>query len=106
MTAPNSPLAQLADPTLLRTESLVGGEWVTAADRSARFAVHDPATGIVLAEVARLAPPEAAAAIAAAQAAWPGWRARTARERAAVLMKWFALMQQHADDLARIMTAE
>jgi len=60
MTAPNSPLAQLADPTLLRTESLVGGEWVTAADRSARFAVHDPATGIVLAEVARLAPPEAA----------------------------------------------
>ena len=106
MTVPNSPLAQLADPTLLRTESLVGGEWVTAADRSARFAVHDPATGTLLAEVARLAPPEAAAAISAAQAAGPAWRARTAKERAVVLMKWHALMQQHADDLARIMTAE
>ncbi|MFO1292597.1 MAG: NAD-dependent succinate-semialdehyde dehydrogenase [Rubrivivax sp.] len=106
MNTSNSPLARLADPTLLRTESLVGGEWVTAADRSARFAVHDPATGTLLAEVARLAPPEAAAAISAAQAAGPAWRARTAKERAAVLMKWHALMQQHADDLARIMTAE
>ncbi len=52
------------------------------------------------------APAEAEAAIAAAHKAWPAWRAKTAKERATVLMKWFALLHQHADDLARIMTAE
>ncbi|MBS0304010.1 MAG: NAD-dependent succinate-semialdehyde dehydrogenase [Proteobacteria bacterium] len=106
MDTPTSPLALLADPTLLKTESLIGGAWVCGADPRARFTVHDPASGQALAEVANLAPPDAAAAIAAAGKAWPAWRARPAKERAAVMTKWFALLLQHADDLARIMTAE
>ena len=98
-----SPLAALKDVGLLKADGLINGEWVGG---SARFAVADPATGIELAQVANLGPVDAAAAIAAAQRAWPAWRAKTAKERSAVLMKWFALLHQHADDLARIMTAE
>ena len=106
MDAPTSPLALLADPSLLKTEALINGQWVGAADASARFAVTDPATGQTLAEVANLGAVDAAAAIAAAEKAWPAWRGKTAKERAAVMMKWFHLLHQHADDLARIMTAE
>ncbi|MDE2396235.1 MAG: NAD-dependent succinate-semialdehyde dehydrogenase [Burkholderiales bacterium] len=98
-----SPLATLADPGLLVQNGLVGGEWVSGA---ARFAVNDPATGLELAKVANLGPVDAAAAISAAEKAWPLWRAKTAKERATIMMKWFALLHQHADDLARIMTAE
>jgi succinate-semialdehyde dehydrogenase / glutarate-semialdehyde dehydrogenase len=100
-----SPLALLADPSLLKTDALVGGAWV-GAQGGARFSVTDPATGQELAQVANLGPVDAAAAISAAEKAWPAWRAKTAKERAAVMMKWFALLHQHADDLARIMTAE
>ena len=106
MDTKTSPLAQLADPGLLRTDALIGGEWVAANDSSARFAVTDPATGAQLAQVANCGPVEAAAAISAAERAWPAWRAKTAKERAAVLQRWFALLMQHADDLARLMTAE
>jgi succinate-semialdehyde dehydrogenase/glutarate-semialdehyde dehydrogenase len=103
MDAKTSPLAQLNDPSLLKTDALIGGDWVKG---SSRFDVRDPATGEPLAEVANLGPAEAEAAIAAAHKAWPAWRGKTAKERAAVLMKWFHLLHQHADDLARIMTAE
>jgi succinate-semialdehyde dehydrogenase/glutarate-semialdehyde dehydrogenase len=106
MSETNSPLAALKDPSLLKTEALIGGAWVTGQDVQARFAVTDPATGAGLAQVANLGPVDCAAAISAAAKAWPLWRAKTAKERAAVLMKWFALLNQHADDLARIMTAE
>ncbi len=98
-----SPLSTLNDPSLLKTDALIGGEWVAGP---ARFDVADPATGLKLADVALLGAAETEAAIAAAARAWPVWRAKTAKERAAVLMKWFALLHQHADDLARIMTAE
>jgi succinate-semialdehyde dehydrogenase/glutarate-semialdehyde dehydrogenase len=98
-----SPLSTLNDPSLLKTDALIGGEWVSGASR---FDVHDPATGLKLADVANLGAAEAEAAIAAADRAWPLWRAKTAKERAAVMMRWFALLHQHADDLARIMTAE
>jgi succinate-semialdehyde dehydrogenase / glutarate-semialdehyde dehydrogenase len=98
-----SPLAALKDPGLFKTDGLINGEWAAGASR---FAVTDPATGLELAQVANLGPVDAAAAISAAEKAWPAWRAKTAKERAAVLMKWFALLHQHADDLARIMTAE
>ena len=103
MTATSSPLAALADPSLLKTDALINGEWIAG---SARFDVTDPATGARLADVARLGAAETEAAIAAANAAWPAWRAKTAKERAAILLKWNALLIQHADDLARIMTAE
>ncbi len=98
-----SPLATLADPTLLKTNALINGEWVAG---SARFAVNDPATGGKLADVANLGAAETEAALQAANTAWPAWRGKTAKERGAILMKWFHLLHQHADDLARIMTAE
>jgi succinate-semialdehyde dehydrogenase/glutarate-semialdehyde dehydrogenase len=98
-----SPLAALAEPALLKTEALVGGAWIRG---DAAFPVNDPATGQELAQVPNLGAAEAEAAIAAAAAAWPAWRACTAKERGAVLMRWHALVQQHAEDLARLMTAE
>jgi succinate-semialdehyde dehydrogenase/glutarate-semialdehyde dehydrogenase len=103
MTTNPSPLTSLNDPTLLKTDGLIDGQWVSG---SSRFAVHDPATGNHLADVANLDAEHAQAAIAAADKAWPAWRAKPAKERAGILMKWFALLHQHADDLARIMTAE
>jgi succinate-semialdehyde dehydrogenase/glutarate-semialdehyde dehydrogenase len=98
-----SPLAQLKDPTLLKTDALVNGQWVAGP---ARFAVTDPATGAHLADVANLGPADAEAAIAAANAAWPAWRSKTAKERSTILRKWFDLLMAHQDDLGRIMTAE
>jgi succinate-semialdehyde dehydrogenase/glutarate-semialdehyde dehydrogenase len=103
MTSNTSPLAALNDGSLFKTNALINGEWVAG---SQRFDVTDPATGAKLADVANLGAAEAEAAIAAANAAWPTWRSKTAKERAAILMKWFHLLVQHADDLARIMTAE
>ncbi|PPE68903.1 NAD-dependent succinate-semialdehyde dehydrogenase [Caldimonas thermodepolymerans] len=98
-----SPLASLKDPGLLKTDALINGAWVAG---TRRFAVHDPATGLKLAEVANLGAAEAEQAIADADRAWAGWRAQTAKARAAILMKWFHLLREHAEDLARIMTAE
>ena len=98
-----SPLALLADPGLLKTDALIGGEWVGSTQR---FDVTDPATGLTLASVANLGATEAQAAIDAANAAWPAWRNKTAKERHAIMLRWFHLLHQHADDLARIMTAE
>ncbi|CAN7286428.1 NAD-dependent succinate-semialdehyde dehydrogenase [Rhizobacter sp. LjRoot28] len=103
MALQTSPLSQLLDPSLLKTDALIGAQWVSG---DARFDVTDPATGQKLVDVADMGVEQAREAIAAAQAAWPGWRAKSAKERGAVLMKWFQLMMQHADDLARIMTAE
>ena len=103
MNTSTSPLAALQDPTLLKTQALIDGQWVDAAQH---FDVTDPATGTVLAQVANLGAAETEAAIAAANRAWPAWRALPAKARSAILMKWFHLLHQHADDLARIMTAE
>jgi len=98
-----SPLAALNDASLLKTDALIGGEWLAG---SSRFDVVDPATGAKLVDVANLGAVQAEAAVAAANAAWPGWSRKTAKQRADILMKWFALLHQNADDLARIMTAE
>jgi succinate-semialdehyde dehydrogenase/glutarate-semialdehyde dehydrogenase len=103
MDSKTSPLAALNDASLLKTDALVGGAWVRG---SRRFDVTDPATGQKLVDVADLGTAETTDAIAAANEAWPAWRRKTAKERAAVLMKWFELLMQNADDLARIMTAE
>ena len=98
-----SPIATLNDASLLKTDALIGGEWIAGA---ARFDINDPATGLKLAAVPNLGTPETLDAIAAADKAWPAWRAKTAKERHAVLMKWFSLIMANADDLARILTAE
>jgi len=99
----SSPLSHLHEAALLRTSALIDGHWVGGGSR---FAVNDPATGQKLADVPNLGAKETQAAIAAAHAAWPAWRAMPAKQRHGILMKWFALLNQHADDLARIMTAE
>ncbi|NDG39330.1 MAG: NAD-dependent succinate-semialdehyde dehydrogenase [Betaproteobacteria bacterium] len=107
MNTKTSPLARLNDPGLLKSDALVGGEWVNSgAARQHRFAVTDPATGAKLADVANLGPVDCHNAIVAAEKALGPWRAKTAKERASIMMRWFALLNQHADDLARIMTAE
>ena len=103
MDTKTSPLALLKDPSLLKTQSLIGGEWTGGAQT---FAINDPATGLKLADVANLGAGETKAALAAASKAWIGWRAKTAKERATIMMKWFQLLHANADDLARIMTAE
>ena len=98
-----SPLSLLADPSLLKTDALINGQWIAGR---ARFDVNDPATGAKLADVANLGPQDAEAAIAAANAAWPAWRKKTSKERHAILMKWYQLLIANADDLGRILTAE
>jgi len=103
MDTKTSPLAALKDPSLLKTDSLIGGEWTAGARR---FAVNDPATGQKLADVANLDAAHARTALERAGKAWGPWRQKTARERSAILMKWFQLLMANADDLARIMTAE
>ena len=103
MTQAASPLSLLKDPSLLKTDGLINGQWVAGASR---FDVLDPATGHKLADVANLGPADAEAAIAAADAAWPAWRAKTAKERSIIMRKWFDLLMANQEDLARIMTAE
>ena len=103
MDTKTSPFTLLNDPSLLKTDALIDGQWITGPSR---FAVHDPATGLKLADVANLGPQDAQAAIAAANAAWPAWRSKTAKERSILLRKWFDLLMQHQDDIGRIMTAE
>ncbi|MBL8370704.1 MAG: NAD-dependent succinate-semialdehyde dehydrogenase [Burkholderiaceae bacterium] len=93
----------LKDPTLLKTDGLINGQWIAG---TSRFDVHDPATGLKLAAVANLGPAEAEAAIAAANAAWPAWRNKTAKERSIILRRWFDLLMANQDDLGRLMTAE
>ena len=103
MTDQTHPISQLADPALLKTAAYINGAWVTG---EGTFDVHDPATGKTIASVANLTQQAAGAAIDAANKAWPLWRDKTAKERAAILMEWYRLQMLHADDLARIMTAE
>jgi succinate-semialdehyde dehydrogenase/glutarate-semialdehyde dehydrogenase len=98
-----SPLDLLQDPSLLKTDALINGQWVAG---SARFDVLDPATGLKLADVANLGPADAEAAIAAADSAWAGWKNKTAKERSTILRKWYDLLMANQDDLGRLMTAE
>jgi len=97
------PLASLKDPSLLKTDGLINGQWAAGASR---FDVLDPATGAKLADVANLGPADAEQAITAANTAWPAWRSKTAKERSIILRKWFDLLMANQDDLGRILTAE
>lgn len=95
----------LRDPTLLRDLCLVGGAWRPARD-GATIQVVNPATGDVVAQVPRMGQAEADEAIAAAAAALPVWRSRTAEQRARILRRLYDLMLQNIDDLALILTIE
>ena len=104
-----SPLSLLKDPSLLKTDALLNGQWVKGSGggaHPARFDVLDPSNGHKLADVANLGPADAEQAIAAANAAWPAWRSKTAKERSIILRRWFDLLMANQEDLARIMTAE
>ncbi|MFJ3771919.1 NAD-dependent succinate-semialdehyde dehydrogenase [Streptomyces sp. NPDC090075] len=94
---------ELDDPALLKNAAYVDGTWLTAPDT---FAVHDPATGEVLARVPLLDRARTAAAIDAAHRALPAWRALAAKERSRILRRWYDLVTAHADDLARLIVLE
>ncbi len=104
MLNPISPLS-LKDASLFRQQNYVGGQWIGAAS-GRTVAVRNPANGEVIGEVPALGAAETRAAIEAAYAAYPAWRALTAKERAAILRRLNDLMLANADDLAVIMTAE
>jgi len=98
-------MIELNDPTLLRQHAFIDGAWI-AADNGKTFSVSNPADGAILGEVADCGAAETRRAIAAANAAWPTWRDRTAKERAAVLRRWHDLILANLDDLAILMTLE
>jgi succinate-semialdehyde dehydrogenase/glutarate-semialdehyde dehydrogenase len=95
----------LKDPSLLATQGYLAGEWVDGED-GATFDVMNPARGDVIAKVADLSRAQTAQAIAAAEAAQKEWAAKTAKERANILRRWYDLMMENADDLGTILTAE
>lgn len=99
----SNPLSLLHDPSLLKTDALINGAWYKG---NSRFDVTNPATGEKLADVANLGAIETEAAIAVANSAWQGWKQKTAKERSIILRRWFDLLMQNQDDLARLMTAE
>ena len=96
---------QLKDLSLVKRQGFIDGKWVDA-DSGAVFAVTDPATGQTLIEVADMGVAETQRAIDAAARALPAWRARTAKDRGAILRRWFDLIIAHTEDLAQLMTAE
>jgi len=96
---------QLRNQALLRDQAYINGQWV-GADDGRSFPVTNPADNSLLLNVAELGVAETRRAIEAADAAWAGWRALTAKQRAAILRRWFELMLANKDDLAAIMTAE
>ena len=94
---------RLKDKSLLREQWFVDGKWIGAAQT---IQVTDPASGDVIASVPKLGRAEVKKAIAAADQAMPAWTAKSAKERALILRKWFNLMMENQEDLAQIMTAE
>src|SRR3954454_18752657 len=102
-TAANFVLLQ--DSQLFRQACYVNGAWIERA-AGGTIDVDNPATGEIIGTVPRFGRAETQAAIAAAAGAFPAWRRKTAKDRAAVLRRWFELMMANQDDLARLMTIE
>src|SRR5688572_10123996 len=97
------PAFPLKDPKLFREQCYIDGEWV---GNGKSFQVVNPATGQALGSVPDLGAAETRRVIEAAERAWPAWRAKTAKERAVILRKWFEQMMANQEDLAQILTAE
>ncbi|GAB4374393.1 MAG: NADP-dependent succinate-semialdehyde dehydrogenase [Kiloniellaceae bacterium] len=96
---------QLSDPKLFREQCYIDGRWADA-DSGKTIEVTNPATGEVLGTVPNMGAAETRRAIAAAEKAWPAWRGLLAKERANILRKWFNLILENQEDLARLMTLE
>ena len=99
------PALQLKDMSLFRQQCYIDGKWADADDKST-FAVNNPADGLQIGTVPKMGAAETRRAIEAANAAWPAWRAKLAKERAVILRKWFELILANQDDLAVLMTIE
>ncbi|MGB1869086.1 MAG: aldehyde dehydrogenase family protein, partial [Porticoccaceae bacterium] len=95
----------LNDNSLIKSQSYIDGQWVDA-DSGDRLAVTNPATQEVLVEVAKCGTAETRRMIEAAEAAQRAWAKTTAKERAALLRKWFNLIMENQEDLAKLLTAE
>jgi succinate-semialdehyde dehydrogenase/glutarate-semialdehyde dehydrogenase len=102
---PTLESVDLNDASLLRSQAYIAGEW-RDADNSATFEIRNPASGEAVSTVPLMGATETRRGIEAASEAWPAWRSRPAKARAAVLRKWHELMVENTDDLAHIMTAE
>lgn len=98
-------MLSLKDPSLLKMQAYINGEWLSAISGQT-MPVLDPATGEQIAEVPDMRVQETQQAIAAAEKAFPLWKAKTAKERALILRRWFDLIVEAKDDLAQLMTAE
>jgi succinate-semialdehyde dehydrogenase/glutarate-semialdehyde dehydrogenase len=96
---------KLKDPSLFRQQCYVDGGWLAAAG-GGTVEVTNPASGDKLGSVPSLGTAETAAAVAAAHAAFPAWAARTAKERATILRRWYELIVANTDDIGTMMTAE
>ncbi|WPP46899.1 NADP-dependent succinate-semialdehyde dehydrogenase [Pseudomonas sp. AN-1] len=95
----------LNDPVLFRQQAFIDGQWLDADD-GRTIAVDNPADGERLGQVPRMGASETRRAIEAADRALPAWRALTAKERAGKLRRWYELMLENQEDLARLMTLE
>src|SRR6059036_118308 len=100
-----SPASELKDPRLFREACYIDGQWVQATSGQTQN-VDNPATGEIIGTVPKLSAAETRQAIEAANRAFPAWSKKTAKERAAILRRWFDLMMANQDDLARLMTIE
>jgi succinate-semialdehyde dehydrogenase/glutarate-semialdehyde dehydrogenase len=98
-----APLSLLNDPTLLKTDALINGQWVAG---TSRFDVNDPATGKKLADVANLGPAQAEAAMLPPTPLGAHGKPKQVKNAALFLRKWFDLLMANQEDLGRIMTAE
>lgn len=96
---------RLDDPSLLHSETLIGGEWIEAESGNT-FAVENPSDGSIVGTVPDMGATETRSAIDSAEAAMPAWRDLTAKQRAAVLKRWFSLVMDNQEDLARLMSWE
>lgn len=98
-------MLNLQDETLFRQQCHINGHW-RDADSGETMPVHDPATGAILGSIPRMGEAETRRAIRAAEAAWTAWRKRPPAERGRLIRRWYELMLDNREDLARIMTAE
>jgi len=102
---PAAEAPKLKDMKLFRQQCYIDGQWADA-DGKGTINVTNPATGAVLGTIPRMGANETRRAIEAANKAWPAWKAKSAKERAVILRKWFELMIANTDDLGVLMTSE